>query len=106
MSDGDDGNRLDLGEGHTLVFVEYRGDPKAGANVLHQRPDGTTCHGWISFAGRAWAKAFDESAKAGRVVPPPTWIIDEEEPLTVSPSLLCRACGDHGWIRQGKWVKA
>lgn len=27
------------------------------------------------------------------------------DPLTISPSLLCR-CGDHGFIRDGKWVAA
>lgn len=28
------------------------------------------------------------------------------EPLTLSPSLLCKTCGDHGFIRGGKWVAA
>ena len=34
------------------------------------------------------------------------WTIESEQPLTLSPSLLCRACGHHGWIRDGKWVDA
>ena len=29
----------------------------------------------------------------------------EWEPLTISPSVLCQ-CGDHGFIRNGKWVVA
>lgn len=28
------------------------------------------------------------------------------EPLTVEASVLCDACGDHGWFRDGKWVSA
>ena len=28
------------------------------------------------------------------------------DPLHVEPSILCAACGDHGFIRDGKWVKA
>jgi hypothetical protein len=34
------------------------------------------------------------------------WHLESEEPLTISPSLLCRACGHHGFIRDGKWVPA
>lgn len=29
-----------------------------------------------------------------------------EEPLHVEPSVLCGQCQDHGFIRNGKWVKA
>ena len=34
------------------------------------------------------------------------WRIERLDPLTLSPSLLCRACGHHGFIRDGKWVPA
>lgn len=34
------------------------------------------------------------------------WDLISEEPLTLSPSLLCRACGHHGFIRGGKWIPA
>lgn len=29
-----------------------------------------------------------------------------EEPLHVEPSILCSQCGDHGYLREGRWVKA
>jgi hypothetical protein len=32
--------------------------------------------------------------------------IDATDPLTVSPSILCRDCGTHGFVRDGKWVAA
>lgn len=43
---------------------------------------------------------------------PPRWIclsttvhtVEQENPLTLSPSLLMRCCGMHGFIRDGKWV--
>lgn len=35
----------------------------------------------------------------------PWWKVEQWEPLTLSPSLLCR-CGDHGYIRNGVWVPA
>lgn len=38
------------------------------------------------------------------VTPPNGWKLESEHPLTISPSLLCRACQCHGFIRDGKWV--
>lgn len=36
------------------------------------------------------------------------WEIHSEEPLTISPSLLCTvpSCKRHGFIREGRWVPA
>lgn len=31
------------------------------------------------------------------------WQIESVDPLTLSPSLLCRACGHHGFLRNGRW---
>lgn len=31
------------------------------------------------------------------------WELVAAQPLEVSPSLLCRACGVHGFIRNGRW---
>lgn len=36
----------------------------------------------------------------------PKWKVESYDPLTLSPSLLCTACGHHGYIRQGAWVPA
>ena len=90
---------LDLGDGHTLAFVQYKDDLRAGANVYHYKPDGSACAGWIPFADRAWAREFTEQPIA-------TWQVVSEEPLTLTPSILCRTCGDHGFIENGKWRKA
>jgi hypothetical protein len=35
-----------------------------------------------------------------------TWKIEQLEPLTLSPSLLCPRCKLHGHVRGGKWVPA
>jgi len=35
-----------------------------------------------------------------------TWTVESWEPLTISPSILRKACGCHGFIREGKWVPA
>lgn len=89
---------LDLGDGHWLKFVEYEGDQRAGANVPHLNKAGELCNGWIAFAGGAWANSVEDKISV--------WKVECPDPLTLSPSLLCRACGDHGHVRDGKWVRA
>lgn len=90
---------IDLGDGHTLTWSTYQDDPRAGASVDHLKPDGTPCAGWISIEGGAWAKSFAPGSIA-------TWTLEQVDPPTLSPSLLCRACGDHGFVRAGRWVRA
>lgn len=34
------------------------------------------------------------------------WKLEQREPLTISPSLLCMSCQHHGFIRNGQWVPA
>ena len=29
--------------------------------------------------------------------------IEQEEPLTIAPSILCTDCGTHGFVRNGIW---
>ncbi len=96
---GPGADTVDLGDGHTLTFASYKGEKRVGASIAHKRPDGSDCDGWISFAGRAWANSFAPGAIA-------TWTVECDDPLTLSPSVLCRGCGDHGFVRGGKWVRA
>lgn len=34
------------------------------------------------------------------------WTVTQYEPLTITPSILCRACQLHGWITDGQWWTA
>lgn len=34
------------------------------------------------------------------------WGVVSEDPLTITPSILCGQCGIHGFWREGKWVSA
>lgn len=84
---------------------------RAGAIVGHVRPDdGAYCEGAIIF----------DSSTMRRLNPArPRWQVLSWEPLTLTPSLLCKArrfgpdgpipgteCGDHGFIRGGRWERA
>ncbi len=90
---------IDLGFDHHLHFTFYKDDPYAGARIKHKRLDtGADCEGFIAFTGHSWEQSFQGTIQS--------WEIQQMHPLTCSPSILCRSCGDHGFIREGKWVLA
>lgn len=121
---------IDLGDDHYLTFSRWRPDDlpqnrnlygipdgqpmpsveKWGATIRHYKPDGTMCEGCITFDGE-WQRKSHENDVAYRKkhgkepLPYVAWTIESLEPLTLSPSLLCH-CGDHGFIRGGKWARA
>ncbi len=107
---------LDLGDGHTLSFADWNPDldlnpqyrdiadqlpARVTGIVRHKLPgvnpgtQGGYCEGAITFDTPAARAHFSG----------PYWTVESWEPLTLSPSLLCR-CGDHGFIRAGRWVPA
>jgi hypothetical protein len=101
---------IDLGHDHHLRFfcwapdrdlnpqwVDYPDVPKAGALVRHPDAHGGTCESAINFDLPETRHLFQAQH---------VWQVQSWEPLTVSPSLLCKRCGDHGFIRGGKWVVA
>lgn len=32
--------------------------------------------------------------------------VTAEDPLTITPSILCPDCGDHGFVTDGRWIGA
>jgi len=90
-------NAVDIGEGHRLEFCQWQGET-AGVIDWHRNKAGAWCCGWVAFKQSKWGLQF----KSGDV----GWDVIQREPLTLNPSLLCKTCGDHGFIRDGKWVKA
>lgn len=105
---------IDLGDDHALRFTCWDPDLKLnpkwahladlireqggryGAIVSHKKTDGSECEGGITF---------DTDLARANGTKAPLWKVESWEPLTLSPSLLCN-CGDHGFIRNGKWVRA
>lgn len=93
-------DEIDLGDGHRIVFSEYQGEKRVGANVLHPPVKGKCDgQGWIAFENTAWSRQFTMPAIV-------TWKVESQEPFTVTPSIYCRLCGDHGFIRNNRWERA
>ena len=99
---------IDLGSDHKMYYVGWSPDrelnpqykdvpdiPKFGINIEHLTPQGVGCVGSVTF-DLPEVRALTKHA---------VWQVESWEPLTISPSVLC-SCGDHGFIREGKWVKA
>lgn len=86
----------DIGHG---VSVELVYDEKELASIHYLHPPAP---------GRQAPGGYEKCYGNVPVKPywPDGWEVISVEPLTLSPSLLCRACGSHGFIRDGKWVPA
>ena len=93
---------VDLGGGHEMTwFTTYGGgDEHAGIIVWHPlHPDDEVCAKLGACGGAVF---FDVP---GHPADRPVWHVESADPLTLSPSLACH-CGDHGFIRSGRWVAA
>lgn len=103
---------LDLGDGHYLSF-SYGGIPKEDGVHRHDDPITDRPVGGIIYHHRdanprgycSGGITFDVPYNAKLDASRPKWQVQTWEPLTCSPSFLCH-CGDHGFIREGKWVRA
>jgi len=105
---------IDIGNGHSIKFwgwspdrsipsnaERFKNDPditRAGCSVKHKTPAGEDCMGAVHFDVPGAKELFGGDAHV--------WQVQSWEPLTISPSLLCGVCGDHGFIRNAKWVRA
>lgn len=106
---------VDLGDGHWLEYVGWHPDrdtpsnaerfsgiadiERCGATVYHlsTKTESGMCAGFVHFDTPELARVFTN--------PHSRWQVISWEPLTLSPSILC-SCGDHGFIRDGRWVRA
>lgn len=104
---------LDLGDGHWLDWSTYMGETCGGiiSHVLscELKKKLKAEHGdlpWIemnlcqgAFTIKGTKGHQTESKRA-------SWTLSGSyEKPTLSPSFLCH-CGDHGFIREGKWIRA
>lgn len=101
---GSDGERwIDIGHDHLILPTVQQIDPDAeidgeqptepaGWLIAHRTPGGDWCCGSVNRP-ESRAHLVDKHA---------AWTVESEDPLTLSPSIMC-SCGDHGYIREGHW---
>lgn len=90
---------LELGHDHVLRLTKLYGhDDIIGGILEHKKPDGSACLGSFAFD----VPEYPTSELGDH----PRWAVESWQPLTLSPSLECVDCGDHGHIREGRWVPA
>lgn len=105
---------IDLGHGHTLRWCAWAPDLELNpqyahladqlpaehfmASIDHTAPGGSPC--------TSAATLDSEIARAIGMPDKALWQVESMDPLTLSPSLLCGRCGDHGFVRAGRWVPA
>jgi hypothetical protein len=63
----------------------------------HKAPNGAWCGGYVHF--RNVPEAVANEGRLGAA----NHELVSAEPLTISPSLGCRQCPSHGFIRNGSW---
>lgn len=98
---------LDLGDGHRLYWVGWSPDralnpqyadmpdiERIGAIVEHLDKQGQVCPGYVGFDVPGVERFGGDRQR---------WKIESMEPLTLSPSIECKKCKDHGYIRNGRW---
>lgn len=102
---------IDIGDEHFIRYFQWAPDrdlnpqyegipdvPKAGVIITHRSQD----------QSREWcAAAVNFDLPEMRQIAPKRvyWELVSLEPLHVEPSIRCD-CGDHGFIRDGRWVSA
>ena len=95
----------DLGHGVSAGFVTNGDDVTIGIIHEHPTPDGSA---GLLGGGRCSGVMLLDLPENGSG---PVWQIvggstDSFDGLTLVPSSLCRSCGHHGWITDGRWVEA
>lgn len=90
---------IDIGLGCFIEFAEWGGEA-AGINEFHRNAAGEWCTGWVAFKGSPWSLQFE------KIKDFKCWDVVKLNPLTLSPSIKCTACGHHGHIVNGRWKPA
>jgi hypothetical protein len=75
------------------VCTDYETGAPVGVQINHTKPGGELC---ATYAG--WVPGANQ-----RDPNEPQWQLISLEPLTISPSVVCRSCPLHGFVSGGVW---
>lgn len=114
---------IDIGHDHFIRFANWEPDRSilANAELYANVPDLKPCGVTIWHKRRSGKSSSPNNWCCGHVnfdlpnnpFKGHVWQVHSLDPLDLSPSILCKApdeqgivCGDHGFIKQGRWVVA
>jgi hypothetical protein len=86
---------VDLGGGHGVNWLLDAYGVRTGGHWQH--PPGPTARDDVKEEGFCLG--------GFTITGPNPWKLEKEDPLTLSPSLLCMSCGSHIFIRDGKVIQ-
>jgi hypothetical protein len=95
----------DLGQGHSFAWYS---DEQGVFGLIEHHPPGPDAQSGARMCGGyvAWRQPVPPNGHTAVNHQLIAGAPGEEASLTVAPSLLCRTCGNHGFIREGRWVPA
>ena len=97
MSEIEEIPEIRLNEWLGYFFFPIGDRAKAGICLCHLTENGEMCVSNFPFD-------FPD-VRAAMVNPELSlWKLDKEEPLTLTPSLICKGCGLHGYLKEGMWA--
>lgn len=85
---------VDIGHNVRIVYTTIGAHSPGGLIEYHYTPEGRECGVSVLFDLDGVRHAFPDRS---------VWTVVRLEPLTLTPSVLCRRCGHHGRIRGGRW---
>ena len=89
----DEPDAIDIGSRHYLLPLHAPGGRPSAWLWWHDCPK-------QEHVSWSWFGTMEDGRASGHT-------IQQSEPLTIGGSLLCpQGCGDHGFIRDGRWVTA
>lgn len=83
-----------LDDAHAIQFMTREGETKPSEALFCHR-DKRNPDEWC-IGGFQWRSPN----------PAANWTLVSLSPLHVEPSIHCLTCGEHGWVRDGKWIQA
>ena len=91
---------IDLGHNHTLRAIVHRckgiDDRLYGYEWLHLNEYGELCSGVVTVCEEKHSGEHTEK-----------WTLESKgQGLSLKPSLLCEACEEHGFVKDGRWIGA
>ncbi len=97
---------VDLGNGFSYRVFPWAPDRDIPSNATLYADIADIAEAGIGvyYGDRQWGFCNFDTSAVRAVFGGHVWQVIQREPLTITPSILCRSTGLHGYITGGRWV--